>query len=172
VKGKGLSTDGLHVTLRLDLTRHARSLPTIGWKLHKMSHIACITALDRRRLELLASRFLRDGHMGHYVSMLLAAVDAAKVVPSKRIPPDVVTMNTRLRYADRTLKTIREATVVYPEEANAAVNQVSVLSPLGRALLGMKVGQRTTVRLPYDEEHEISVLEILYQPEAEGHFTR
>jgi regulator of nucleoside diphosphate kinase len=61
--------------------------------------------------------------------------------------------------------------VVYPEEADAAKGRVSVLSPIGNALLGMKVGQVTNLRLPRGGERALRVLRILYQPEAEGHLT-
>ncbi len=131
-----------------------------------------ITALDQRRLKFLAATLSADEHMQRYAADLLDAVEAAKVVPSKRIPPDVVTMNTRVRYADLAAGNVKAVTLVYPEDADANHSQVSVLSPLGNALIAMKVGQTAMLRLPYGDEHRIRVAEILYQPEAEGHLTR
>jgi regulator of nucleoside diphosphate kinase len=57
---------------------------------------------------------------------------------------------------------------VYPDDADAANGKVSVLSPLGNALLGLRVGQGSLLRLPYGEARRVKVLGILYQPEAAG----
>jgi regulator of nucleoside diphosphate kinase len=136
-----------------------------------MAPIIYITALDQRRLHLLADSLAGNEYMSHYAEMLVEVLESAKVVKSEEIPGDVVTMNTRLRYADLTAHDVKEISVVYPEEADAAKERVSVLSPIGNALLGMKVGQVTNLRLPRGGERALRVLRILYQPEAEGHLT-
>jgi regulator of nucleoside diphosphate kinase len=130
-----------------------------------------ITALDRRRLELLADTLAGNEYMDRYASMLLDVLESAEVVTSEEIPTDVVTMNSRVRYADMTSHSTKEIALVYPEEADAVQGKVSVLSPIGNALLGMKVGQVGRLRLPHGDERAIRVLRILYQPEAEGHLT-
>ena len=136
-----------------------------------MANTIYITALDRRRLELLADTLAGNEYMDRYASMLMDVLESAEVVTSEEIPTDVVTMNSRVRYADMTAHSTKEITVVYPEEADAVQGKVSVLSPIGNALLGMKVGQVGRLRLPQGGERAIRVLRILYQPEAEGHLT-
>jgi len=79
-----------------------------------------ITALDRRRLELLADTLAGKEYMDRYASMLMDVLDSAEVVTSEEIPTDVVTMNSRVRYADMTAHSTKEITLVYPEEADAA----------------------------------------------------
>jgi regulator of nucleoside diphosphate kinase len=136
-----------------------------------MSENLHITDLDRRRLELLADSVDRNEHMEPYASMLREVIGIANAIPSASVPADVVTMNSRVRYEDRTTRTIREVQLVYPEDADAANGKVSVLSPLGNALLGLRVGQGALLRLPYGEARRVKVLGILYQPEAAGHLT-
>jgi transcription elongation GreA/GreB family factor len=64
-----------------------------------MAAIIYITALDQRRLHLLADSLAGNEYMNHYAKMLVEVLESAKVVRSEEIPGDVVTMNSRLRYA-------------------------------------------------------------------------
>jgi regulator of nucleoside diphosphate kinase len=65
----------------------------------------------------------------------------AEVVNSTCIPPDVVTMNSRVRFMDEQTGEEQEVTLVYPAEADFAHHRVSILAPLGSALLGLGMGQ-------------------------------
>ncbi len=80
-------------------------------------------ALDRQHLEMLAKE-----------------LDRAEVVSSDAIPPDVVTMHSRVRY--RNLDTGEQVTytLVFPAEADISANKISVLAPIGTALLGYREG--------------------------------
>lgn len=130
-----------------------------------------ITDLDRRRLEMLLDAVKRDAQVARDADPLRERIDIATVVSSERIPADVVTMNTTVRYEDETSRGIRAVTLVYPEEADPSAGMVSILSPLGNALLGLRVGQRGQLQLPSGEERSIHVLAVLYQPEAAGSLT-
>ncbi|MEO8626492.1 MAG: nucleoside diphosphate kinase regulator [Betaproteobacteria bacterium] len=136
-----------------------------------MTNTIYITALDQRRLQVLADALTGNTYMERYATMLVDVLESAKVVTSEAIPADVVTMNSVLRYADTTAHSAKEITLVYPEEADTAQGKVSVLSPIGNTLLGMKVGETASLRLPHGGERAIRVLRIVYQPEAEGHLT-
>lgn len=68
-------------------------------------------------------------------------LDRAIVVQKEQVPEDVVTMNARCVYLDERLGTQREIEVVFPEEADPAAGKVSVLTPVGSALIGLRVGQ-------------------------------
>lgn len=86
----------------------------------------------------------------------------ARVLPADRMPPDVVTMHSRLRFSDDGVK--RYAKLVYPHQADAR-GRVSVLSPLGGALLGLAAGQEVEARLPGSAPRRIRVEEVVSQPE-------
>ena len=68
----------------------------------------------------------------------------ARVVPDGKLPPDVVTMNSRLVYQNVETGEQREVVLVYPDDADGARGYVSVLAPVGTALLGLRVGQTIT----------------------------
>jgi regulator of nucleoside diphosphate kinase len=61
--------------------------------------------------------------------------------------------------------------LVYPKDANAAEGKISVLAPIGSALLGLRTGQTIEWQVPHGTKH-IRVVEICYQPEASGDFGR
>ena len=63
-------------------------------------------------------------------------------------------------------------TVVYPQEMSVGHRRISVLSPVGRALLGQRVGHVALVTLPDGSTRELRVVALHYQPEAAGHFAR
>ena len=92
----------------------------------------------------------------------------AVIVRQREVPPDVVTMNTELVYEDVERRARREIRVVYPKDADAATGRISVLAPIGAALLGLRVGQVIEWPVP-GGTRTIRVAEIRYQPEAAGH---
>lgn len=96
---------------------------------------------------------------------LAEELDLAIVVPSDRIPKDVVTMNSRLIYLDESTGSMREVELVYPEEADPVAGRVSVLAPVGCALLGLSVGQSIDWTLPGGKVHRLRVERVLSQPQ-------
>jgi regulator of nucleoside diphosphate kinase len=101
-----------------------------------------------------------------YLATLAAELDRAVVIGADEVPPDVVTMNSRVRLRDGRRTWIMS--LVFPENANPEEGSISVLAPLGAALLGCRVGQRVTFRVPRGAERSCDVLSVLYQPEAAG----
>lgn len=96
-------------------------------------------------------------------------LDGADSIDATRMPPEVVTMRSRVRVRggngdERTL------TLCYPAEADPALGLVSVFSPLGLALLGARVGQRIAWTGPREEPRTALVLKLLYQPESSGDY--
>jgi regulator of nucleoside diphosphate kinase len=91
----------------------------------------------------------------------------AIVVSGKRVSADVVTMNSRVRVTD--LDTGKEATyqIVFPRDANASKNMISVLAPIGTALLGFKAGSEIEWETP-GGLRRLRIDSIEYQPEAAG----
>jgi regulator of nucleoside diphosphate kinase len=95
-------------------------------------------------------------------------LDHAAVVESTQIPPDVVTMNSRVRFEDLDTHERLEMTLVYPKDADVDQGKVSVLAPVGSALLGLSVGQSIRWPLPGGTSRHLRVIGVSYQPEAAG----
>jgi regulator of nucleoside diphosphate kinase len=75
------------------------------------------------------------------VTQLLAEISRARVVPASELPGDVVSMNSTVECVDERSGIARGLTLVYPHDADIGQGRVSVLSPVGMALLGLRVGQ-------------------------------
>ena len=135
--------------------------------------ILLITELDAARIRELAARSAasRDG-LDPLLDLMEMMNEQAHIVPGERIPPDVVTVNSTVSYRDEPSGDVRRVTLVYPRETSTAEGQISILSPVGRALLGLPVGRTAPVELPDGSTKEIRILELHYQPEAAGEFTR
>lgn len=97
---------------------------------------------------------------------LAAELSKAVVVDPDRVPPDVVTMNSRVLFEDESTGERREVTIVFPQEADASGRRVSVLAPVGTALLGLATGQSIVWPFPDGVSHCLRVLDITYQPES------
>lgn len=125
-----------------------------------------VTEQDWRRLNSLLTTARRRGSLAEDEA-LDAELARAEVVPSSEIPPDVVTMNSQVRFALGDGRCYVR-TLVYPWDADAERGRVSVLAPLGNALLGLSVDDVMTWSLPDGRTVKVKVLEVLYQPEAAG----
>src|SRR6478752_42255 len=97
-------------------------------------------------------------------------LDNAEVVDPRRIPANVVTMNSRLRFEDQATET-REVTIVFPQDADAPNGKISVLAPVGSALLGLAENQSIVWPFPDGSKRCLRVLEVIYQPEADAALT-
>jgi regulator of nucleoside diphosphate kinase len=93
----------------------------------------------------------------------------ATIVEQHRVSPDVVTMNSEVVYEDFATGARRAIRLVYPNDADASRGRISVLAPIGSALLGLRVGQDIEWQLPTGRR-QIFVVEVRYQPESQGDF--
>jgi regulator of nucleoside diphosphate kinase len=94
-------------------------------------------------------------------------LERAQVVSSNKVPADVVTMNSHVRFEELHSGACSEARLVYPSLATQD-EMISVLAPVGSALLGLSVGQAIDWRMPNGRLRRFRVVELLYQPEAAG----
>ena len=101
-----------------------------------------------------------------YLASLEAELRKAVVVDSEAVPPDIVTMNSRVRLQDG--PGAWTATLVFPEDADTETDRISVLAPLGAALLGCRAGSHISFVMPGGRTHSCALLSVLYQPEAAG----
>lgn len=137
-----------------------------------LNSIPVITDLDAVRIQELGNR-VHDGPGLEALNELISKVqNEAEIVPSRRIGPDVVTVNSVVTFRDELLGSEHRVTLVYPAEMSISNRRISVLSPVGRALLGQSVGSVTSLELPDGTMRQIRVLELHYQPEASGEFLR
>ena len=74
-------------------------------------------------------------------AMLLKDIDRARVVKDGALPADVVGMGSRVRFRDESTGTERTVRLVYPHEADIAAGKVSILTPIGAGLIGLREGQ-------------------------------
>ncbi|AJI96619.1 hypothetical protein BD65_1530 [Yersinia ruckeri] len=129
-----------------------------------------INELDAERLDaLLAQPAFADSPIANALNEEL---DRADILSPSEIPADVVTMNSRVRFRDLNSEEEHIRTLVYPASLKDSSEQISVMAPLGAALLGLHVNDEINWTLPGGDEARITVLELLYQPEAAGEFHR
>jgi regulator of nucleoside diphosphate kinase len=137
-----------------------------------MQNIIHLTELDAARLSVLARSLESYGDGSRErADALHDLLDHGSVMPSDEIPTNVVTMNSRVLILDEVSREQREVTLAYPEQADPAAGRISILSPIGRALLGRSTGERVKFELPYGGQGRVRVIKLLYQPEAEGNLT-
>ena len=129
-----------------------------------------ITAEDFQRLEaLLASTIVRLISDSDRLDELKAELGRARIVPQHHVPSDVVTMNSTVSLRDLHTNEVETYTLVYPERADIANNKLSVLAPIGTAVLGYRAGDEFSWQVPQGWR-ELKVEEVIYQPERDGAF--
>lgn len=126
-----------------------------------------VTKADMSRLRtLLDWGHSGDGHDQGHVMMLSGELARASEIDLDDMPADVVTMNSRVGVRDPQRGTETFYTLVFPAEADAAAGRLSVLAPLGTALLGRCVGEEIVFHSPAGLRR-LRIERILFQPEAE-----
>lgn len=127
-----------------------------------------ITDADYARLEsLLASEFAKVISPVEYLEDLRVELKQAEIVSPKRVPRNVVTMNSTVVLRDLETREKETYTLVYPERADIANDRLSVLAPIGTAILGQRVGDELKWRVPAGWRR-FKVERVLSQPEREG----
>ncbi len=129
-----------------------------------------ITESDRTRLRaILESPGFQSGRDREHLGGLAKELEKAHIVKPEEIPADVVTMNSKVRVRDMQSGEVKEYTLVYPHEADITKDRISVLAPIGTALLGYKAGDTIELAVP-DGTRVLKVESVLYQPEAAGDY--
>lgn len=103
---------------------------------------------------------------------LNAELDRAEMCSPENIPADVVTMNSRVKFRDLKSAEVHVRTLVYPANLTDSDNQLSVMAPVGAALLGLRVGDTINWTLPNGGQTHLEVLALEFQPEAAGEYHR
>ena len=130
-----------------------------------------ITELDHVRIFNMLRRRAAAGIGAAQADELSELIDAAELVRPQEIGADIVTMYSKLRVADPATGQERTITLCYPEDADAAQGMISVLSPLGTSLLGLRVGETAEWQGADGKPSQLVVRAIEFQPEASGDYT-
>ena len=131
-----------------------------------------ITTQDKQRLQDCLEDLEKRGdkrELPHIQYLEKELARAEIIVDPTATPQDVITMRSKVRLRDEARQTQMECTLVYPAENAPEDGLISVLAPLGAAMLGYRVGDTFEVRLPKGPT-EYRVEEILYQPESAGDY--
>jgi regulator of nucleoside diphosphate kinase len=137
-----------------------------------LTSIPVITELDAARIRELGARLPDEGRSLTALGALIGMItEEAEIVPGARIAPDIVTVNSRVSFRDELTGGEHTVTVVYPQDFSIGERRISILSPVGRTLLGRRVGDACTVDMPDGSTRRIRILELHYQPEASGELT-
>lgn len=102
-----------------------------------------------------------------YLADLRRALVVAQVVAPGDIPHDVVTMNSTVRLRDLQFGDVETYRLVYPEDAHIAEGRMSILAPIGTAILGSRVGERVRSPIPGGAA-TVQIEELIFQPERDG----
>lgn len=127
----------------------------------------CITHKDLQRLDQLLDDPDLMRQRPYLETLTRRLQTATAVVSSGEVPGDVITMNSKACLIDLTSGETLTLTVVYPEAADIANGKISVLAPVGIAILGARVGDTVTWDVPAGVRR-LHIERILYQPEAAG----
>lgn len=128
-----------------------------------------ISRVDMERIEALLERL--PPHEMAVLEGLRLELDRAEVVEPSAMPPHIVTMNSTVSFEDENNHEKLTLSLVYPKAAGVD-GTVSILAPVGSALLGLEIGQHIDWPMPDKRTRRLRVLEIRYQPEAAGHMHR
>ena len=130
-----------------------------------------ITTSDYHRLSgLIEMSRERNGDADReYLDQLEEELGRAELVNPKKIPADVITMRSKVSLKDLKSGQTVMYSLVFPAEADSNEGHISVLAPIGTALLGNRSGDVVESRVP-SGLRRLRVKEILYQPEAAGNY--
>ena len=127
-----------------------------------------ITHTDMEKLEsFLSARRHNSRRDIEHLETLRAELERADVVDDAEIPADVITMHSRVLVQDLDSGQNNIYVLVFPNEAVLSLNKVSVLAPIGTALLGYRAGDIIERNVPGGRKR-LFVRDVLYQPEAAG----
>ena len=131
-----------------------------------------VTAFDQNRLRSLLDGFRRwNARDRAHVDHLEAELDRAEIVLPVDVPVDVVTMNSEVAVRDLDSNEEMTFAVVFPSDADINRQRISILAPMGTAVLGYRVGETIDWKVP-GRTRRLKIERVLFQPEAAGQFDR
>lgn len=123
-----------------------------------------LSRFDQERLE----RLLEKVGARPDLDALREEIERAEIVEPEAVPRDVVTMNSVVRFVDEDSGRESAVKLVFPGHADVESDRISVLAPVGSALLGLSVGDSIDWPVPNARTRRLRVVAVTYQPEAAG----
>ena len=132
----------------------------------KLEKRVYVTEQDMARLELIVdSAPQKSDHEKENVRRLSEDLNRASIIDAENVPRDVVTMNSKVCVMDVDSGEEMTFILVFPEAADLSQGKVSVLAPVGSAVLGYRTGDVVEWKVP-SGKRRLRIKEVLYQPEA------
>ncbi|AMX03610.1 nucleoside diphosphate kinase regulator [Microbulbifer thermotolerans] len=129
-----------------------------------------ISSLDLDRLYKLIDALPSNSIAG--LSDLETELARANIVKPTEMPPNIVTMNSTVRFFVESTQSEFELTLVYPDDVDTSGKTISILAPVGSALLGLSQGDEIEWPKPGGGFIKVKIIEVLYQPERAGDYER
>ena len=130
-----------------------------------------LTEQDYNRVKrLLAELTHQSSGIQASLKILEEVLDVARVVRPEKVSNSVVTMNSLVHFQDVHTQEKGTVTIVYPADADPPNGKFSVLDPVGAALIGESEGKEVELPTAHGQTRRIRILDVLYQPEAQGDF--
>lgn len=127
-----------------------------------------VSTLDFKRIELVLDAL--PASRDDLKDKLFLELDRADLVEPVDVPPTLVTMNSRVRFTVLATGVTMVKTLVYPKDQAADTQNISILTPLGSALLGLSIGQEIEWKIDAHKTMRVRIDAIEYQPERAGDF--
>ena len=124
-----------------------------------------VTEADYKRLEAIV-----ESGSSETTELLAEELSIATIVKPEEISPDVVTMNSQVRFRDLGTGEELVVTLVYPAAADVVSGKISITAPVGAALFGLSKGDEIEWPMPSGKKRKLRIVEVLFQPEAAGRF--
>jgi len=129
-----------------------------------------ISSLDAARLEKMLDSL--EGKQIPNTDDLQAELDRANIVAPTEMPHDVVTMNSTVVFQIASSSAEFALTLVYPNDIGDGAGKISILAPVGSALLGLREGDEISWPKPGGGLLNVRILKVVYQPERAGDLLR
>lgn len=129
-----------------------------------------ISSLDLTRLEALLDAMPNGAFPGK--AALESELARADIVEPQDMPSTVITMNSTVRFRVESTNELFELTLVYPKDMDSSGAKISIIAPVGSALLGLSVGDAIEWPKPGGGLISVRVEDVLYQPERAGEYHR
>lgn len=127
-----------------------------------------LSSLDSERLYSLIDSLPKNSVPG--IEELEEELSRAKIVEPKEIPASIVTMNSTVRFFVEASQKEFELTLVYPKNLDSNGKTISILAPVGSALLGLSIDDQIEWPKPGGGYLKVKITEIIYQPESAGDY--
>ncbi len=129
-----------------------------------------LSSIDVERLEQLINSLPPDSLPG--IQALEEELDRGELIDARDVPPSLVTMNSTVRFRVESSNKEFCLTLVYPKDAKPDGSTVSILAPVGSALIGLSEGDEIDWPTPSGKAQHVRIEKVVYQPESAGEYHR